>query len=126
MKKIFVSFILFFIVGCSGVRGYDGSGQVCVNATWMGLSLIELVSPCSSGSIFFVGETSLNKGTTSYQPNDEQLSRQLDYQLQSVPKVPIYQQPIRDLEDEQYKQKMMDYENRHYNRYRNDYLRCHR
>lgn len=126
MKRIFISFVLLFVAGCSGIRGYDGSGPVCINATWMGLSLIEFVSPCSTGSIFFVGKTSMNNKTTFYQSNEEQLSRQLDYQLQYVPKVQIYQQPTRDLEEEHYQQKMIDYENRHYNRYENDFLRYHR
>ena len=31
---------------CTGVRGHDGSGKVCENDYFLGISIIELVSPC--------------------------------------------------------------------------------
>ena len=32
---------------CTGVRGYEGNNKVCENASFMGISLIEIVSPCT-------------------------------------------------------------------------------
>ncbi|EXI62655.1 hypothetical protein MHD_07585 [Mannheimia granulomatis] len=50
MKKITKIFAFTALIAtlsaCTGVRGHDGSGNVCKNSTWMGISIIELVSPC--------------------------------------------------------------------------------
>jgi hypothetical protein len=32
---------------CWGVRGYQGRQKVCENQTFMGISIIEVVSPCN-------------------------------------------------------------------------------
>lgn len=34
------------LTACMGVRGHDGSGKVCENDYFFGISLIEAVSPC--------------------------------------------------------------------------------
>ena len=31
---------------CMGVRGYHGSQRVCENEAFLGISIIEIVSPC--------------------------------------------------------------------------------
>ncbi|WP_167509602.1 hypothetical protein [Actinobacillus vicugnae] len=41
----FVS-VMATLTACSGIRGHDGSGPVCQNVTFMGISIIEAVSPC--------------------------------------------------------------------------------
>jgi len=50
MKKMLVMAVtvlaLTALTACSGVRGRDGSGKVCENEYFMGISLIEMVSPC--------------------------------------------------------------------------------
>ncbi|MCQ2914849.1 MAG: lipoprotein [Alphaproteobacteria bacterium] len=47
MKKMFLTLLsLLVLSSCTGVRGFDGNGMVCENSTWMGLSIIELISPC--------------------------------------------------------------------------------
>ncbi|MBR1945507.1 MAG: hypothetical protein IJ846_04370 [Alphaproteobacteria bacterium] len=50
MKKVaFFALMLSTLAlsACTGVRGYDGSGKVCENDTFLGISIIEMVSPCS-------------------------------------------------------------------------------
>ena len=34
------------LTACMGVRGHDGSGKVCENEYFLGISVIEAVSPC--------------------------------------------------------------------------------
>ncbi|MDG4947808.1 hypothetical protein NYR72_04210 [Actinobacillus equuli subsp. haemolyticus] len=38
--------VAVMLTACTGIRGRDGSGPVCKNATFMGISIIEAVSPC--------------------------------------------------------------------------------
>lgn len=51
MKKL-LTLVMVVALGmavsaCMGVRGHDGSGKVCENQTFLGISLIEVFSPCS-------------------------------------------------------------------------------
>ena len=50
MKKLFVTAVavlaLASLTACMGVRGRDGSGKVCENQYFLGISLIEVLSPC--------------------------------------------------------------------------------
>ena len=50
MKKLLVMaaavLVLTSLTACVGVRGRDGSGKVCENQYFMGISLIELIAPC--------------------------------------------------------------------------------
>ena len=32
---------------CMGVRGYQGNQKVCENQTFLGISIIEVLSPCN-------------------------------------------------------------------------------
>ena len=32
---------------CMGVRGYQGGQKVCENQTFLGISIIEVLSPCN-------------------------------------------------------------------------------
>ena len=51
MKKILLIIgavlVLNSLTACMGGRGHDGSGRVCENDYFLGISLIEAVSPCS-------------------------------------------------------------------------------
>ena len=50
MKKLALFAVMLSTLAlsaCTGIRGYDGSGKVCENASFMGISIIEMVSPCS-------------------------------------------------------------------------------
>lgn len=38
--------LLATLTACTGTRGHDGNGKVCLNNAWMGISIIELVSSC--------------------------------------------------------------------------------
>ena len=49
MKKLTVMLAIFAMLSlsaCMGVRGHDGSGKVCENQTFLGISIIEIFSPC--------------------------------------------------------------------------------
>ena len=50
MKKLLVTAVavlaLASLTACMGVRGRDGSGKVCENEYFLGISLIEVLSPC--------------------------------------------------------------------------------
>lgn len=46
MKFFAIASVVATLAACTGVRGYDGSGRVCENATFMGISIIEAVSSC--------------------------------------------------------------------------------
>jgi len=50
MKKLLIMAVavlaLTSLTACMGVRGHDGSGKVCENEYWFGISLIEVLSPC--------------------------------------------------------------------------------
>lgn len=51
MKKLLLIAVailaLTSLTACFGVRGYNGSAKVCENQTFLGISLIEVLSPCS-------------------------------------------------------------------------------
>ena len=49
MKKFMIMLAvaaMLSLSACVGIRGHDGSGKVCENQTFLGISIIELVSPC--------------------------------------------------------------------------------
>ena len=49
MKKLAIALALMSLLSlsaCIGVRGHDGSGKVCENQTFLGISIIEVFSPC--------------------------------------------------------------------------------
>ena len=51
MKKVIMMAVavaaMLSLSACMGVRGHDGSGRVCENQTFLGISIIEIFSPCS-------------------------------------------------------------------------------
>ncbi|MBR4126155.1 MAG: hypothetical protein IKR09_01090 [Alphaproteobacteria bacterium] len=50
MKKLaFLGLMLGMLAlsACTGVRGYEGNNKVCENDSFLGISIIELISPCS-------------------------------------------------------------------------------
>ncbi len=51
MKKIIHLAVLLALLvslsACMGERGYVGSQKVCKNQAFLGISIIEIVSPCS-------------------------------------------------------------------------------
>lgn len=51
MKKIALLSMLFAsmlaLSACMGVRGHHGSQKVCENQSFLGISLIEVLSPCN-------------------------------------------------------------------------------
>ena len=50
MKKLLVVALLasaLSLTACMGVRGYHGSQKVCENQSLLGISLIEVLSPCN-------------------------------------------------------------------------------
>ena len=50
MKKLaFLGLMLGMLAlsACTGVRGYDGSGKVCENDYFLGISIIDMFFPCS-------------------------------------------------------------------------------
>ncbi len=47
MKILAVLAVLFTVSACVGVRGYEGSEKVCLNQSLLGISLIEVLSPCA-------------------------------------------------------------------------------
>jgi len=50
MKKVIMMAVavaaMLSLSACMGVRGYHGSQRVCENQTFLGISIIEIVSPC--------------------------------------------------------------------------------
>ena len=50
MKKLLLvataALLLTSLTACMGIRGRDGSGKVCENQYFLGISLIEVFSPC--------------------------------------------------------------------------------
>jgi hypothetical protein len=51
MKKLLLVAVmataLMSLTACWGTRGYNGNGKVCENQTFLGISIIEVLSPCS-------------------------------------------------------------------------------
>ncbi len=51
MKKLALLSVAFAALlalsACMGTRGYNGSQKVCENDTFLGISLIEVFSPCN-------------------------------------------------------------------------------
>ena len=50
MKKIALLTVAFAAMlalsACMGTRGYHGNQKVCENQTFLGISIIEVLSPC--------------------------------------------------------------------------------
>ncbi len=46
LKLLVVAGALLSLSACMGVRGYQGNQKVCENETFLGISLIEVFSPC--------------------------------------------------------------------------------
>lgn len=50
MKKVIMMALavaaMLSLSACMGVRGYHGSQRVCENQAFLGISIIEIVSPC--------------------------------------------------------------------------------
>lgn len=51
MKKLLLVtamlMMLTSLTACLGIRGYNGNAKVCENQTFLGISLIEVLSPCN-------------------------------------------------------------------------------
>lgn len=50
MKKLAFLGVMLSVLAlsaCTGVRGYEGNNKVCKNSTFLGISIIEMVAPCS-------------------------------------------------------------------------------
>lgn len=51
MKKLLLvatmTVALMSLTACFGVRGYNGNAKVCENQTFLGISVIEVLSPCN-------------------------------------------------------------------------------
>ena len=46
IKLAVVAAALLALSACMGVRGYHGSQRVCENQSFLGISIIEVLSPC--------------------------------------------------------------------------------
>lgn len=49
MKLVKLAFVVAALLGlsaCMGIRGYHGSQKVCENQSFLGISIIEVLSPC--------------------------------------------------------------------------------
>ena len=50
MKKVIMMAVaaaaMLSLSACMGVRGYHGNQRVCENQAFLGISIIEIVSPC--------------------------------------------------------------------------------
>ena len=46
IKLAVVAAALLSLSACMGTRGYNGSQRVCENQTFLGISIIEIISPC--------------------------------------------------------------------------------
>ena len=47
MKLAIVAAALLSLSACMGVRGFHGNQPVCENQSFLGISIIEVLSPCS-------------------------------------------------------------------------------
>lgn len=46
IKLAVVAAALLSLSACMGIRGYHGSQKVCENQSFLGISIIEVLSPC--------------------------------------------------------------------------------
>ena len=46
IKLAIVAAALLSLSACMGTRGYNGGNRVCENQTFLGISIIEIFSPC--------------------------------------------------------------------------------
>ncbi len=46
VKLTIVAAALLSLSACMGIRGYHGSQKVCENQSFLGISIIEVLSPC--------------------------------------------------------------------------------
>lgn len=50
MKKVIIMALavaaMLSLSACMGIRGYHGSQRVCENQSFLGISIIEVLSPC--------------------------------------------------------------------------------
>ncbi len=46
VKLAVVAAALLSLSACMGVRGYHGNQRVCENQSFLGISIIEVLSPC--------------------------------------------------------------------------------
>ncbi|MGN0919949.1 MAG: hypothetical protein ACI4OR_04265 [Alphaproteobacteria bacterium] len=46
VKLAVVAAALFSLSACMGIRGYHGNQKVCENQSFLGISIIEVLSPC--------------------------------------------------------------------------------
>ena len=46
MRIVALLALTLALTACMGIRGRDGSGKVCENEYFLGISLIEVLSPC--------------------------------------------------------------------------------
>lgn len=46
LKMLVVAGALLSLSACMGIRGYHGSQRVCENQSFLGISIIEVLSPC--------------------------------------------------------------------------------
>lgn len=46
LKLLIVAGALLSLSACMGSRGYHGSQRICENQSFLGISIIEAVSPC--------------------------------------------------------------------------------
>jgi len=46
LKLLVVAGALLSLSACMGIRGYHGSQRVCENDSFLGISIIEVFSPC--------------------------------------------------------------------------------
>lgn len=49
VKLAIVAAALLSLSACMGVRGYHGNQKVCENKAFLGISIIDIVSPCHVG-----------------------------------------------------------------------------
>lgn len=46
LKMLVLAGALLSLSACMGIRGYHGSQKVCENQSFLGISIIEVLSPC--------------------------------------------------------------------------------
>ena len=49
VKLAIVAAALLSLSACMGTRGYHGNQKVCENQAFLGISIIDIVSPCHVG-----------------------------------------------------------------------------